>query len=108
MRRTVSLVLAVSFAATAITGLLMLITHVGVVEPAHKLMAVTFTIAAVFHIVLNAKLIGGYIKEKPMLAIILLALTAAIAAFMIIVYPHHEEGRHGRPFSRQSHNIDRD
>jgi hypothetical protein len=107
MRRIVSLTLTASFAATAITGLLMLSAHIRVIRSAHEVMAVTFTVASVFHIVLNARCLGGYIKEKPALASVLLALTVAITLFVVVTNPHGEQNRHRHPF-QQSGSLDRE
>jgi intracellular septation protein A len=95
-------VLILSFAATAISGLLMF-AHIRQVTPVHELMALVMIVASVFHIVLNAKCIGCYLKQKPTLAVVLLAITIAITSFLIMANPHAREGHGGhgpRTFDR--------
>ncbi|MCE5313442.1 MAG: DUF4405 domain-containing protein [Armatimonadota bacterium] len=108
MRKTVSLITTVSFAATAITGLMMMFAHVRVVTPLHELMGLVFAIVAMFHVVLNAKCLGDYIKQKPVMAAALLVLTLAITAFLIVAGPRHEGPRHGPPSAQESENFERD
>ena len=98
MRNTVSLVLILSFAVTAITGLLMMFAHVRQVTPVHELMSLVLVIAAVFHIVLNAKSIGVYLKRRPVLAVMLLVITIAIVSLLTLANPHGHEGQGGPGF----------
>jgi hypothetical protein len=108
MRNTVSLILILSFAATAITGLMMMFVHIRQVTPVHELMALVMVVASVFHIVLNAKCIGCYLKQKPALAVVLLAITIAITSFLILANPHGREGHGGPGFEHGPRAIDRD
>ncbi|MEN6357688.1 MAG: DUF4405 domain-containing protein [Armatimonadota bacterium] len=108
MRSTVSLILILSFAATAVTGLLMMFAHIRQVTPVHELMALVMVIAAVFHLILNAKCIGSYLKHKPVLAVVLLAITIAITSFLVLANPHGREGHGGPGFEHGPRAIDRD
>lgn len=107
MRKTVSLIMAASFGATAITGLLMMFGHVRAVTPGHELMALIFTLAAVFHIALNAKCIGRYVKERAVLATIATIVTIAIVVGLAFHNPHKGRGEEHR-FGPESHSLDRD
>lgn len=91
MRRTVSLVLTLSFVITAVTGLMML-AHLRMVTPVHEIMSIVLVVASIFHIVLNAGCITSYIKQKPALAGSLTILAIAITAFIMLTAPHHRTG----------------
>lgn len=99
MRRTVSLILTMSFVVTAVTGLLMMFAGLHMLTPVHELMSLILVIASVFHIVLNAGCIGKYIKENPILAGSVVVLTIAITMLIIFHSPHqkHRRGQHGPP-----------
>ncbi|MCE5323570.1 DUF4405 domain-containing protein [bacterium] len=96
MKSVVSLILVVSFVVTAVTGLLMMFAHIRQLTPVHELMSLVMVIAAVFHIVLNAGCIWCYIKQKPVLACVLLIITIAITSLITISAPHGHKS-HGDP-----------
>lgn len=108
MRNIVSQVMTLSFAVTAITGLLMMFAHIRQLTPVHELMSLVLVVAAVFHIVLNAKCIGCYLKQKPVLAVVLLAITVAVVSLLTIANPHGHEGNGGPRFEHGSRAFDRD
>lgn len=107
MRKTVSLILTISFLITAITGLLMMFAHLRQVTPLHELMSLVLVISAIFHIVLNAKCIWCYIKENAVLTGILLLLAIAITTLLIVANPHQERG-HGPQYQHGQQAVDRD
>lgn len=88
----------------------MLFAHIRKITPVHELMSLVLVVASVFHICLNAKSIGGYVKEKAVLTGILLALAIAITTLIIVANPHEGRG-HGPGGPRFEHGpraVDRD
>ncbi|MHC9539127.1 MAG: DUF4405 domain-containing protein [Vulcanimicrobiota bacterium] len=97
MRKTVSLILTASFAITAVSGIILMFAHMHSMKPIHEIMALIMTVAGILHAILNAKCIGNYIKEKPLIAGIVLILTVAVTALLMLHPPEHPNGRGPRP-----------
>jgi len=107
MKKTVSLILTISFTITAITGLLMMFAHLRQVTPLHELMSLILVVAAIFHIALNAKCIWCYVRENAVLTGVLLVIAIAITILLIVANPHHERG-HGPQYQHGQQAVDRD
>ena len=105
MRKTVSLILTASFAVTAVSGIILMFAHMNSMKPIHEIMALIMTVAGILHAILNAKCIGNYIKEKPLIAVIVLILTVAVTALLMLHPPEHPNGKGPRP-PQESHTME--
>lgn len=103
-RRSLCAVVAGSFAAVAITGVLMLF-HVknGVIVTVHEWIGLLFTIAAVIHLVVHWKAFLTYLKRKDVR--LALGLTIALIVLLGIIGGGHRSPHHR---ARRGHSIGTD
>jgi hypothetical protein len=81
-RQGVDAVLAITFLAVGITGLMMFFRIHGPIREVHEWMGLLFVLAAVLHLFLNLKVLAGCFKRRAAwVALILLTiLTGALVA----------------------------
>lgn len=88
-RRITAIVLLVSFAAMATSGLLMFAvdrpSFTIRMHPVHKLFGLLLIGAALSHIQLNARAIGAHLKERSAAIVAAVLMVALVSAYALVV-----------------------